>query len=417
MAIIFKNIDVITWDSFIKNTNVCVEGDKIKKIGDIQVADGDEVINGKNKILCPGLVNAHTHAAMTLFRSYADGMNLEDWLYTKIFPAEDNLTGEDVYWGTVLGMLEMMQSGCTTFHDMYFFTEDIARATEDTGMRGKICRGLVNGGTEGFDSDERIWGNVDFYKKYNGACDGRITVGFGMHSVYTCSPQYLKYCADVVKDLGATAHIHLSETETENKNCINAYGKTPTALMMEAGVFDSPCTAAHCVHLSDEDIEILKSKNVSVAFNPSSNLKLKSGIAPIEKLLKKGINISLGTDGASSNNNLNMFEEMHLGALLSGVQSSEAFKMATVGGAKALGNGTGEIKEGALADLIMIDTDKPHFYPVHDMRANLLYSAQGSDVCLTMVGGKILYRDGEFKTADFEKIKYNAEKSRERVCK
>lgn len=417
MAIIFKNIDIITWDSFIENTDVLIEGNKISKIGNVDTKDCDEVISGKNKILCPGLVNTHTHAAMTLFRSYADGMNLEDWLYTKIFPAEDNLTGEDVYNGTVLGILEMLQSGCTAFHDMYFFTDDIARAVENVGIRAKICRGLVNGGKEGFDKDERIWGNVDFYKKYNGACDGKITVGFGMHSVYTCSPEYLKYCADVVKDLGADAHIHLSETETENRNCINSYGKTPTALMYEAGVFESPCVAAHCVHLSDEDIEILKNKNVFVAFNPSSNLKLKSGIAEISKLLKNGINVSIGTDGASSNNNLNMFEEMHIGALLSGADSGEILKMATLNGAKALNLPVGEIKEGAVADLIMIDTDKPHFYPKHDMRANLLYSAGGSDVCLTMVDGKILYRDGEFKTADFEKIKYNAEKSKERVCK
>jgi len=416
MAVIFKNTDVLTWDNYIKGTDVLIEDNKIKKIGEVAAKDGDEVIDCRRKVLCPGLVNAHTHAAMTLFRSYADGLTLEDWLYNKIFPAEDRLCGEDVYNGTMLSMLEMMASGCTAFHDMYFFTEDIMRAVIDTGMRGKICRGLVNGETSGFENDERIHGNIDFYKKYNGYNDGQITVGFGMHSVYTCSPQYLKYCADAVKELGAMAHIHLSETETEVKNCVAAYGKTPTELMCEAGIFSSPTVAAHCVHLTDSDIEILKENNVSVAFNPSSNLKLKSGIAPIEKLLEKGINVALGTDGASSNNNLNMFEEMHIGALLSGVSSAEAFKMATVSGAKAMGLPVGEIKEGAVADLILIDTDKPHFYPVHDVRANMIYSAQGSDVYLTMVNGKILYKNGEYKTADFEKVKYEAEKSKERVC-
>ena len=416
MAIIFKNIDILTWDTYVKNTDVSVEGNTIKSIGDIEISDGDTVIDGSKKLLCPGFVNAHTHAAMTLFRSYADGMNLEDWLYKKIFPAEDKLTGEDVYSGTALAMLEMMRGGCTAFHDMYFFTEDIARAAEETGMRAKICRGLVNGSTSGFENDERLHGNIDFYHKYNGSCHGRITVGFGMHSVYTCSPQYLKYCADAVKEIGASAHIHLSETETERDNCIASYGKTPTKLMYDVGVFNSSCTAAHCVHLNDEDIEILRENNVSVAFNPSSNLKLRSGIAPVEKLINHGINVALGTDGASSNNNLNMLEELHIGALLSGVDSKTAFKMATVSGAKALGIGSGEIKEGEIADLIVIDTDKPHFYPMHDIRANMVYSAGGDDVYLTMVDGKIIYQNGEFKTADFEKIKYEAEKSKERVC-
>ena len=416
MAVIFKNTDVLTYDNYIKGTDVSVENGKIKKTGKAEITSSDEVIDCKGKVLCPGLINAHTHAAMTLFRSYADGLTLEDWLFTKIFPAEDRLCGEDVYNGTMLSMLEMMAGGCTAFHDMYFFTEDIMRAVIDSGMRGKICRGLVNGDTEGFENDERINGNIDFYKKYNGFNDGQITVGFGMHSVYTCSPQYLKYCADAVKELGASSHIHLSETETEVKNCVNAYGKTPTVVMCEAGVFETPTVAAHCVHLTDEDIEILKEYNVSVAFNPSSNLKLKSGIAPIQKLIDRGINVALGTDGASSNNNLNMFEEMHIGALLSGVNSKEAFKMATVSGAKALDLPVGEIKEGAAADLILIDTDKPHFYPVHDMRADMVYSAQGSDVYLTMVNGKILYKDGEYLTADFEKIKYEAGKSKERVC-
>lgn len=416
MAIIFKNADILTWDKYIKNTDVSVEGNIIKKIGETEVVPGDEVICAKGKLLMPGFCNTHTHTSMTLFRSYADGMSLEDWLYTKIFPAEDRLCGEDVYNGTALAMLEMISTGTTSFHDMYFFTEDIAAAAIDIGMRGKICRGLVNGDTDGFENDERLYGNIDFYNKYNGSAEGRITVGFGMHSVYTCSPQYLKYCAQAVKEIGATAHIHLSETRVENGNCIKNYGKTPTVLMNDAGVFDVPCTAAHCVHLNDEDIDILKEKGVSVANNPSSNLKLCSGIADMKKLIEKGINVTLGTDGASSNNNLNMVEEMHLCALLSSLTAREAMKVATINGAMALGINAGDIKEGALADLILIDTDKPHFYPVHDICANAVYSMQGSDVECTMVDGKILYYKGEFKTADFEKIKYEAEKSKRRVC-
>lgn len=417
MSILIKNADILSSGSLTENTNIFIEGSRISYIGDRNDFEADTVINGRHRVVMPGLINAHTHSSMTLFRSYADGLPLEQWLYTKIFPAEDKLAGEDVYNASALAILEMLSTGTTAFCDMYFFIEDIAKAVEQTGIRAKICRGLTNSSKSGFESDERIKENIDFFNKHHNTCGGRITVGFGMHSVYTCTPEYLKYCAGAVKELGAMSHVHLSETETENKNCIAAYGKTPAEIMLEAGVFDTPCIAAHCVHLSEEEMDILKSKGVTVAFNPTSNLKLKSGTADIDKMAQKGLNIALGTDGASSNNNLNMFEEMHIGALVSGLGSEQLLSMATVNGARALGiEDLGKIEQGATADMILVDTDKPHFYPDHDIAANMIYSAQGADVETTIVDGKILYDKGEYKTADFEKIKYNVTKSMERLC-
>ena len=418
MSILIKNVRIITSGSDAYCANIYIENDKIAYIGDRCDFKADNVINGGGRVAMPGLVNCHTHSSMTLFRSYAEGLSLEDWLFTKIFPAEARLCGDDVKNGTLLAALEMIASGTTCFNDMYFFLDDIAEAVAQTGIRAQISRGLSNNDRIEYKDEEKYLDNLRFYKDYSGAADGRITAGFSLHAVYTCSPEYLKYVAGEVKKVGASMHVHLSETETENKNCIEAYGMTPTVLMEQAGVFDvTPCVAAHCVHLSDSDIKILKKHGVYVAVNPSSNLKLKSGIPGIKRLKDAGLALTIGTDGASSNNNLNMFEEMHLAALLSGLSPDEIITAATKTGAEALGlPDIGEVKEGFKADLILIDTDKPHFHPIHDLRADMVYSAQGSDVETVIINGKIVYKDREFLTADFEKIKFDAEKSKNRLC-
>ncbi|MBQ7718019.1 MAG: amidohydrolase [Clostridia bacterium] len=418
MSILIKNIKIITSGSDIYEADVYIENDKIKYIGAGADFTADTVINGAGRVLMPGLINTHTHSSMTLFRSYAEGLSLEDWLFTKIFPAEARLCGEDVKNGTLLAAMEMIASGTTCFNDMYFFLDDILAAVSETGIRAQISRGLSNNDRIEYKNEEKFLDNLRFYKDFNGAADGRVTVGYSLHAVYTCSPEYLKYVAGEVKKSGGTMHIHLSETETENKNCLETYGVTPTVLMDRAGVFDiSPCVAAHCVHLSDEDIKILQSKGVFTAMNPSSNLKLRSGIPDIKRLNYSGINWTIGTDGASSNNNLNMFEEMHLAALLSGLTPDEVITAATKTGAKALGLANlGEIKEGYKADLIIVDIDRPHFHPIHDLRADMVYSAQGADVETVIINGKIVYKNREFLTADFEKIKFEAEKSKNRLC-
>ncbi len=417
MSILFKNIAVLSGDSFVPCTNVLVEDDKFAYIGTKADITADRVIDGKDRLIIPGFVNTHSHVPMSFLRGYADGMELNEWLFEKIFPAEDKLTPDDTYWGTKLTLLEMLASGTTAFNDMYMFCDRIADATIESGMRAKISRGLQSWDAEGVDDSGRMAENMKLYSKYHGAADGRITVGFGMHSVYCCTPEYLRRCAEQIKELGGISHVHLSETATENANCLKDYGKTPARLMYDAGVFDTKCIAAHCVHLSDEDMALLAEKGVTAACNPASNLKLRSGISNPLAMKAAGMNIALGTDGSSSNNNVDMLEEMQLAALLYKMDAAEAFKMATVYGAKALGmDDVGEIKEGMKADFAVLRTDKPHFQPIHDVRANLVYAAKSADVVCTAVDGEILYENGEFKTLDAEKIIYEVNKTKQRIC-
>jgi len=246
--------------------------------------------------------------------------------------------------------------------------------------------------------------------------DGRIRVAFAPHAVYTCAPQYIRAIRDTAEKLGAHIHVHVDETVKEHNDCLQQYGKTPVRHLYDIGLFDLPTVAAHCVHVTERDMDMMKEKNVAFVHNPGSNLKLGSGIAPVPDALKKGLNVALGTDGASSNNNLNMWEEINLAALIHkgarldplAVNASDAFKMATVNGAKALGfNNCGQIKEGFRADMILVDISKPHYLPMHRLTSNLAYSAQAADVQTVFVDGKILYDKGEYKTLDKEKILYH----------
>ncbi|MBO4342519.1 MAG: amidohydrolase family protein, partial [Clostridia bacterium] len=251
MSLYIKNACILNPDCAVTSANIYIENDTIKYIGQKTDFKADEVINADGCVVMPGLINCHTHSSMTLFRSYAEGLALEDWLFKKIFPAEARLCGEDVKNGTLLAILEMIASGTTCFNDMYFFLDDIAEAVSETGIRAQISRGLSNNDRTEYKNEEKFLDNLRFFKCFNGSAEGRIKAGFSLHAVYTCSPEYLKYVADGVKSVGASMHIHLSETETENKNCIATFGVTPTALMEQCGVFDnSPCVAAHCVHLS-----------------------------------------------------------------------------------------------------------------------------------------------------------------------
>lgn len=358
------------------------------------------ILDGTGLVAMPGLVNAHTHTAMTLLRSYADDMNLQDWLFQKIFPFEDTLTPELVYQGSLTGIMEMLSTGTTCFNDMYFFQEETARAAELLGIRGVLNEGITDSVLDvKLEKTKALMEQVQ-----NGS--GRLRVGISPHAVYTCSPDTLRKCADFAKEHGLRIHTHLSETETENKDCLSDYTMRPTQLMQETGLFDQPLLAAHGVWLSLEDQEILKKNDATVVHNPVSNLKLASGIAPIPTLLKKGINVALGTDGASSNNNLDLFEEMKLtGILHKGVQQDptllpaiEVLKMATVNGAKALGyDDLGLLQEGYLADLILLDFNQPQFQPNHNTISNLVYGARGSDVVYTIIDGAIVYSRGEHK--------------------
>jgi len=427
MGYYIKDITVLTWDqgiNIIEKANVKVIDRKIAYVGtEDHDSSGLDVINGKGKILMPGLVNAHTHIPMTLLRSYADDMALHTWLYEHIFPVEARLTAENVYWSSQLALLEMIAGGTTCFADMYYFIDRIAEATAQAGLRGLLSRGLINGAVlDDYSEDDRLNEAVSVFLELNGAAEGRIRIALAPHSVYTCSPQYIKAIRDTAEKLNAYIHVHLDETVKEHNDCLQQYGKTPVRHLYDIGLFDLPTIAAHCVHVTDGDMNLMKEKNVTFVHNPGSNLKLASGIAPVPEALDKGLNVALGTDGASSNNNLNMWEEMNLAALIhkgtrldpSSVSAAEAFKMATVNGAKALGfSKTGQIKEGFYADMIIVDATKPYYYPRHKLISNIAYAAQASDVETVFADGKMIYNRGEYKTLDREKILYNVEK----ICK
>lgn len=429
MGYFIKDITVLTWDQGIKiieNTNVKVIGSKIAYIGtEDQDSSGFNIINGKGKILMPGLVNAHTHIPMTLLRSYADDMALHTWLYEHIFIVEAKLTPEDVYWGSQLALLEMIAGGTTCFADMYYFIDKIAEATAKSGLRGLLARGLVNGAVlEDYSEDDRLNEAVSVFHEWHGAMDGRIRIALAPHAVYTCSPQYIKAIRDTAEKLNTFIHVHVDETVKEHNDCLQQYGKTPAKHLYDIGLFDLPTIAAHCVHVTDRDMNLMKEKNVTFVHNPGSNLKLASGVAPVPDALNKGVNVALGTDGASSNNNLNMWEEMNLASLIhkgarldpTAVNAAEAFKMATVNGAEALGfSKTGQIREGFKADMIVVDATKPYYYPRHKLISNIAYAAQASDVETVFVDGKVLYHKGEYKTLDREKILYNVEKTCKRL--
>lgn len=423
MKILIKNVNLVPMDGknkVIENTNIYIENDNITYIGelknDIKV---DRTIDGRGKVAMPGLINSHTHIGMSLLRNYADDLPLHEWLTEKIWPIESNLKSEDIYWASLLSMVEMIQSGTTTFCDMYFFMDQVGLGLEKSGMRGILTRGLIEEQEEE-KSKEKIEDTRKLYNNWNGRADGRIKVMVAPHAPYTCSPDYLKQIIDLAKELDTGIHIHLSESEKEIEDSIREYGKSPIEHVRDLGLFELPTIAAHCVHVDDNDIRILKENRVSPVNNPSSNLKLASGFAPVDKMLKKGLNVALGTDGSSSNNNLNMFEEIHLAALVNkavnmdaiSVPALSALEMATINGAKALSweKDIGSIEEGKKADMILIDMGKPHLYPIHNIISALAYSVQGSDVDTVIIDGKIIMENREMKTLDVEKIMFNVDK-------
>lgn len=425
MRILIKNVRALLPGGSAPLTNIMVEGQKITSIGEVpEDFHPAHIIDGHNQLAIPGLVNAHTHASMTLLRSYADDMELMDWLKNKIWPVEAKMNRGDIYWGAMLAALEMIRTGTTAFADMYGpFMDSVAEVVIDSGLRGVLSRGLIGVAPN---ADDALESNVELYRDFNGAGEGRVTVMFGPHALYTCPPEYLKTVSARAQECGAEIHIHMSETRTEVEDCLKNYGKRPFAHVESTGLFESGTLAAHCVHLDDEDIAIIKKHDIRVAHNPGSNMKLASGIAPVPRLLEEGVCVALGTDGTSSNNNLDMLEEVQLAALLHKVQSYDplavpaltAVEMGTENGAKAIGlKDVGRLAAGQQADIVLLDMQGPMWCPRHNLVSILAYSARSTSVSTVMVAGKVLMEKYELKTLDEERILAEAQRCAERLTK
>ncbi|WP_285825000.1 amidohydrolase [Schaedlerella arabinosiphila] len=358
----------------------------------------DQEIDGEGSLLMPGFKNAHTHSAMTFLRSHADDLKLDEWLFNKVFPAEGKLTGESLYWFTKLAFMEYLTSGITTAYDMYFYVDDGARAAKDAGFRYVFCDSINNfGGTVDQVEKDFLRLNIDRFRL--------ISHRIGFHAEYTTSRELMEGIAALAERHQAPVSVHCSETRKEVEECRERYGCSPVALMDSLGLFRYGGTLFHCVHMDETDYDILKKRGIYVVTNPASNLKLASGIAPIKRYLDLDIPVAIGTDGAASNNCLDMFREMFLVTGLQkavcddpeAVPAREVLKMATVNGARACGlPECDSIAEGKKADLILIDLNQPNMQPLRNLDKNLVYSGSKSNVKMTMIGGKVLYRDGEF---------------------
>ena len=423
MKTLFEHADILITEengfSELKNAYLGVDGKKIDYIGkEPPTAKYDAVRDFSNKLLMPGLINTHCHAAMVMLRGLGSDLPLQEWLFEKMMPVEDRFTAESIRAASELALLEMISTGTTSFCDMYFINESTVLPCLESGIKANICRPMQSfDPADKYETMTRKLEADTLFNEYNGAGEGRILIDDSIHAEYTCYEAIVRAHAETAKKRGTRMHIHLSETKKEHEECIQKYGKTPARWFADLGIFDVPAYAAHCVWVSDEDIALMAEKGVSVMHNPSSNMKLGSGFAPIVKMMNAGINVTLGTDGAASNNNLNMFEEMHIASIIhkgymldsTVVKCSDTLRMATLNGAKLQGRpDTGALKVGNAADIIAIDLDKPHLFPNNDTVGLLCYSAQGSDVCMTMVDGKVLYENGEFLTMDREKVMFDA---------
>ena len=415
-TILIKNALILNPNNFEnKKQSLLIKDDLIAEISDeIDDSNADKIIDAEGKILLPGLINTHTHLSMTLFRGLADDLSLDSWLNDHIWPMEANLNGDYCYIGALLGAVELIKSGTTTFSDMYFYMEDVARAVEDAGIRAVLSYGMIDFG----DAERReaeINENMALYDACNGMADGRIKVFFGPHSPYTASEELLVKVRELADEHNIGIHIHVSETQKEINDSLDERGIRPFEYLEKIGFLGPDVVAAHCVWLSDEEIEIIKKHGVKVSHNPCSNMKLASGVAPVSKLIENDICVSIGTDGASSNNNLDLIEELKTASLLQKVStldpkvltSDEAIEMATIKGAEALGldDEIGSIEVGKKADIILIDTNSANMVPdSSSLSSNVIYSANGSNVDTTICNGKILMENKKLTTLDEDEI-------------
>lgn len=395
----------------ISNDEVWVKDDKIFHIGKNDNLVADEEIDLNGNLLMPSFKNAHTHSAMTFLRSYADDLPLNEWLYNRVFPLEAKLTADDIYHLSKLAFAEYLTSGISACFDMYYFPENMIKASIECGFRSVLTCGL-NDFQESLDKLE------NYYNKFNNY-DNLISYKLGFHAEYTTSKEKIQGVAKLAEKYKAPVYMHASETKSEVEECVKKYGKTPTQLFNDLGIWNYGGGAYHSVWVNDDDLQIYKDKNVWAIINAGSNCKLASGIAPVQKMYDKNINVAIGTDGPASNNCLDMFREMFLIAATQKISLSDAsvpdankiLYSATVGSAKSMGlDNCDVIDVGKQADLIVIDMHRPNMQPINNISKNIVYSGSKENVKLTMVDGKILYQDGEFKTIDIEETYKQAQR-------
>ena len=380
--------------------DVLLQGNKIVKISPKITEKPEFIIDCSKKLVLPGLCNTHGHLAMTLLRGYGDDMVLEKWLSERIWPAEAKLKAEDIYWGSLLACLEMIKSGTTSCADMYFFMEKAAEAVGKSGMRGLLCHGMIDLGDSG-KAEKELNASVSFINSWHGKESGRISCSLGPHSIYTCSKELLEKTLALSKKKNLKIQLHLAETRKELNDSKKQFGKRPGEYADSLGLLTPNTILAHCGWLSMSEIRAVAKKGAYVSHNPESNLKLASGIAPVSEMIEEGVSVSLGTDGAASNNSLSLFGAMKTCALIHKanrwdatlVNAQQTLDMATINGAKALGFDSGSLEEGKLADIITLDLNSPSLNPQHNLISNLVYSENGSSVRDVIIDGKIVMQD------------------------
>ncbi|MBO4914907.1 MAG: amidohydrolase [Oscillospiraceae bacterium] len=421
MKTMIRNGLVLLYDGGVwryEKKNILIDGNRISRMTEADISDGAEVIDASGKLVMPGIINAHTHAYMTIHRNYADDLPFFDWL-DKVQKVEDGMTEEDVYWTTMLAIIEMLKTGTTCFVDMTIKSAKeptgplsaAAGAVNDSGIRAVISRGLagVSDSEESITKFGQAVREMELFRD-----ESRLQFIHGPHAPYSCMSDYLQKLTQSCRERNIGQTIHLSESLAEMDGIKKDRGMTPIQYVDSLGVFDVPVIAAHCVYATDEDIRIMRDRHVSVAINPKSNMKLGNGFAPADKFLEAGINVCLGTDGCGSNNCLNMFQEMNAAALVykgsnrqaQCVGAADVLKMATVNGAKAIGREgeLGTIKEGAIADMILIDLNQPQFIPANSIISGLVYSSNGSEVDTVLVDGRVLMKNRRLTTIDEEQV-------------
>ena len=392
------------------------EAGEVLEVGDVTA---DETLDATGCLVMPGLLNAHTHVAMTLLRGHADDKPLDAWLQEDIWPVEAELTPEDIRVGTELGLVEFIKNGITGFADSYFEVPEIAAATEQSGLRANLCHAFITIGKDDDASRADAQEGLDMATEFEGSADGRITTALMPHSLTTVDTEYLEAFVPEAREAGIPLHFHANETQNEVDPIVDEHGVRPLEYADDLGMLTDDDFLAHCVHVDETEIDLLAETGASVIHCPASNMKLASGIAPIQELLDAGVNVGLGTDGAASNNDLDLFDEIRdaamIGKLARGdardVAAEDAVRMATEGSAEAIGLPVGQLEAGGTADIAVVDFDAPHLTPVHDYVSHLAYAVRGSDVRHTICDGELLMEDSEVQTLDEEAVKERAAKA------